>query len=328
MSGIHFDRKAALNELKNATFKRFLFQEIVIRLAQINSINPDAFGDNADYTRTVAINNCGLTSHQHYHHQNGDLNHHKHSEDDQHEHEDHVETGSISIYEPLTIFSKFTQLEELDLSSNSLTFIPDSVFSARNNKLRVIKLSFNKIHTIGSNAFSGLSRLRILKLNTNHIHRIGANALFPIIHDEILKARENIERTFPNQISVIAGNVAITMNEYIRERMIIRINLFDNHLTPKSFSNETFSLIKTPIHIKMNFNYITDIDENIYKPVLINQGTIELHNNKINCDPCTSVSNWIIGQDARKTFCAKCTCSNGVNLYDQAITNCELSNRR
>lgn len=311
LSGIHFDMKAKIGEMEANTFQGFLFEEIIIRLASIKTIHPDAFSDNIYHTRKIVINNCGLSSHSHNHHNHQDAH--------------HVDDTSVSIYEPLSIFSRFTKLEELDLSSNNLTFIPDNVFSRRQLNLRVIKLSFNKIHTINSFAFSGLSNLRILKLDTNHIHKIGANALFPVIDNNLISKGEEIVDSNINQISLIIQDTEITLTDYNRERSIIRINLFNNHLTTESFDNQSFSLLKTPIHLKMNFNQMTDIPEDVFKPVLTNHGSVELFKNKINCGNCHGISNWILNADANRKFCQKCSCYDGSQFYSQTVSDC---NRR
>lgn len=71
-----------------------------------------------------------------------------------------------------TIFQSLINLEELDLSRNSLSHLDSRIFSS-NKKLKVLTLSENDLYKLEKNLFSECSRLERLILYSNNLTSLG-----------------------------------------------------------------------------------------------------------------------------------------------------------
>lgn len=99
-----------------------------------------------------------------------------------------VEKFHFTVFNLLYVNLSRNEIENLDSSS---------IFGAH-PKLQVLDLSLNRIGSIGSNAFDGLSELRVLKLNENQLKVITESVFAPLIRLIDLELCGNLIERFEN----------------------------------------------------------------------------------------------------------------------------------
>ncbi|XP_063239534.1 protein artichoke-like [Bacillus rossius redtenbacheri] len=82
-------------------------------------------------------------------------------------------------------FQESTSLKYLDLSFNSLSFLPDNMFYSLKN-LVILRLEHNMLYFLQSSLFINSTKLIILSLTGNRIHSYAPNVFAPLTQLEIL----------------------------------------------------------------------------------------------------------------------------------------------
>lgn len=140
-----------IDTLEEDTFAGFQFEKILIRHSTLRAIHANAFNNTANYTRQLAITQSRLAN----------------------------EKGAGNEYDIFNVLSGFLNIEQIDLSGNSLQIVPKNAFRSLNTKqqkLAVVNLQENEIREIGNNAFTQLANLEQLALNSNQISRVSTHA--------------------------------------------------------------------------------------------------------------------------------------------------------
>ncbi|XP_043281466.1 leucine-rich repeat-containing protein let-4 [Venturia canescens] len=96
-----------------------------------------------------------------------------------------IHNSSLAVVEESSLSSIGTGLTQLDLSQNSLVYVPSSALAKLHNLL-ILNLNHNKISDLKSNSFAGLDTLEILNLYGNKISTIDHDA-FTGLDDRKLK---------------------------------------------------------------------------------------------------------------------------------------------
>ena len=74
------------------------------------------------------------------------------------------------------MFDKFRHLESLSLANNSISSLPDDVFSSLSSRLADLDLRHNLLHTVTSRSLSGLTALTSLRLDHNQLTSVTSQA--------------------------------------------------------------------------------------------------------------------------------------------------------
>lgn len=110
-----------------------------------------------------------------------------------------LKTVSIKRLEEVLLrvrFDQFTNLENLDLSSNVISTVPESSFRL-NTKLTNLKLRNNYIHSFGASTFSTLRSLSSLDLSHNNIHSLDSPLFNTLNNLEYLNISKNALTNLP-----------------------------------------------------------------------------------------------------------------------------------
>lgn len=193
----------------------------------------------------------------------------------------------------LSFFKNLTRLEQLDISFNSLSFLPHDVFEAMPPQLRILNLTNNKMKSFNWGRLQHLKKLETLDLSNNLL------------------------ATVPRELS----NCSSTLRN-----LMLRNNRIQ-HLT-KHFLRGAFSLE----HLDLSSNKIQIIKKSSFPESVINNlRTLLLHNNpfKCNCDAVWFV--WWINQTqvtipllATDVTCAGPGAHKGRSLVLLDLYTCEL----
>jgi Leucine-rich repeat (LRR) protein len=184
------------------------------------------------------------------------------------------------------MLSSFTNLEEGYLIGSKLPFIPDDAFAisypiGEQIKLKKLDFSSNLIKSVGNFAFMGLPNLSTLSLYQNRIDFIG--------EDSFRFATSSTVR--------------------------LTLTLSYNALNGSSFEVGAFSYFDRPVDLYMEYNYITYLDEAVFRPFL-NQTVLNrlwLHGNPFVAD-CRM--QWLVND--KELFEVKVlgvTCQYGRNIF-------------
>ncbi|XP_066477414.1 toll-like receptor 7 [Tiliqua scincoides] len=148
--------------------------------------------------------------------------------------------------EYLSLFSNLTSLEQLDISDNSLSFIPPDAFDGLPSKLRVLRLANNKMKKFNWGKLQVLLHLEILDLSNNQLG------------------------TIPRELS----NCSKTLQKFIVQNNWIR-KLSNN------FLQGAFQLK----YLDLSFNRIKKVkNSSLPKDVINNLDTLLLHGNPFTCN--------------------------------------------
>lgn len=110
-----------------------------------------------------------------------------------------LKTVSIKRLEEVLLrvrFDQFANLENLDLSSNVISTVPESSFRL-NTKLTNLKLRNNYIHSFGASTFSTLRSLSSLDLSHNNIHSLDSPLFNTLNNLEYLNISKNALTNLP-----------------------------------------------------------------------------------------------------------------------------------
>jgi hypothetical protein len=193
---------------------------------------------------------------------------------------------NVNASEVFDMLSSFTNLEEGYLTDSKLPLIPDGAFAisypiGEQTKLKKLDFSYNLIKSVGNFAFMGLQNLTTLRLYKNRIDFIG--------EDSFRFATSSTERLF--------------------------LTLSNNALNGSSFEVGAFSYFERPVDLYMEYNYITYLDEAVFRPFL-NQTVLNrlwLHGNPFVAD-CRM--QWLVND--KELFEEKvlgATCQDGRNIF-------------
>uniref|UniRef100_A0A8C6Z360 Toll like receptor 7 n=1 Tax=Nothoprocta perdicaria TaxID=30464 RepID=A0A8C6Z360_NOTPE len=193
----------------------------------------------------------------------------------------------------LSFFKNLTSLEELDISFNSLGFLPAGVFKAMPSELRILNLTNNKLKTFIWEELMFLQKLKTLDLSNN---------LLPSVPAEL-------------------SNCSSTL-----QKLILR----NNHIQrlTKHFLRDAFNLT----YLDLSSNKIQIIKKSSFPENVINNlKTLLLHGNpfKCNCDAVWFV--WWINQTqvtipllATDVTCAGPGAHRGKSVVFLDLYTCEL----
>jgi len=164
-------------------------------------------------------------------------------------------------------FSGLSQLLTLLLNDNSLTIIPEDVFSRLNN-IAMLNLTNNNISAIKSNSFSGMPYLPTLYLSHNELTTIPQGLFDP------LGALVTLDLSY-NQI------IDIELNPFTALIQVNEIDLSNNRIN--SVRQDFFPTAHALTILNLGQNQITTIDRNTFNstPILLE---LNLSDNLLSAD--------------------------------------------
>ena len=145
-------------------------------------------------------------------------------------------------------FADLSTLEQLYLSGNSLTTLPEDLFDGLSS-LEQLNLSNNSLTTLPEGVFDGLSNLEQLYLHTNRLATLPAGVFDGLSNLEQLSLYNNILATLPagvfDGLSKLDG-----------------LGLYDNSLTtlPEDLFNDLSSLV----YLGLDSNFLRMLPENVF----------------------------------------------------------------
>lgn len=143
-----------------------------------------------------------------------------------------------------------TGLEELDLSDNDITSIPDNGLSALRS-LTTLKLQNNLLIAIADRAFVGLQSLSVLNISSNRMV-----ALPP----ELFQSPRALTELYlqNNSLSVLAPGLLEGL-----DRLEV-LDLSQNELTSTWINRDTFAGLVRLVVLMLGHNSLTKIDQNVF----------------------------------------------------------------
>ena len=253
-----------ITELKENTFKDITFDEITIENCDnLTKIHKNAFIETEFVTKGLYIKENFLLS----------------SDDN-------------SIFE---VFSKFINLEELQLEDNNITEIPSNAFQriiGYQDNLRNLSFSGETIKKIGSRPFSLLNGLTHLTIS---------NTMINYIPEDAFEFEEG-------------SNQQLTLELYL-----------NHQLNSSSFHQDSLTHFKRPVLINLGWpgNYFEYLDENIFRKFLSSnpQNKINLVNDLFDCNNCKNL--WLKYEPSLLERLVGLSCSNKKKFNDTGnFANC------
>ncbi|KAE8573054.1 chaoptin [Halyomorpha halys] len=160
--------------------------------------------------------------------------------------------------------SNFENIETLILDFNNLKELKSTVFSSSAHKsLKEVRLSFNKIPSIDSKTFSGLSNLETVGLHSNKIIKISENAFTDLIQKFSVYLSNNVieiieSKSFSNipklKMVDLHGNKLLTFDYTVFENVTT-----DNDPMTLNLSSNRIENLKVPTY-QRNPVYISVLD--------------------------------------------------------------------
>ncbi|RZF40048.1 hypothetical protein LSTR_LSTR002451 [Laodelphax striatellus] len=142
-------------------------------------------------------------------------------------------------------------LEELDLSRNELTSVPDNAFTSLRS-LQKLLLQENAISQLADRAFVGLVSLQLLNASSNHLL-----ALPP----ELFQSSRDLKEVYlnNNSISVLAPGLLEGLDQ------LQQLDLSHNELTSSWVNRDTFSGLVRLVVLNLGHNRISRVDSHLFQ---------------------------------------------------------------
>ncbi|XP_075227517.1 toll-like receptor Tollo [Lycorma delicatula] len=142
-------------------------------------------------------------------------------------------------------------LEELDLSRNELTTVPDNAFTSLRS-LQKLLLQENAIVQLADRAFVGLVSLQLLNASSNRLV-----ALPP----ELFQSSRDLKEIYinNNSISVLAPGLLEGLDQ------LLQLDLSYNELTSSWVNRDTFSGLVRLVVLNLGHNRITRVDSHLFQ---------------------------------------------------------------
>ncbi|WP_158996609.1 leucine-rich repeat domain-containing protein [Pigmentibacter ruber] len=199
---------------------------------------------------------------------------------------------------PVNAFLQLKQLEWLDLYSNNLENLDNSIFST-NKILRGISLADNKLNKLPTNIFSNLQELQELILDRNELENLG---------EDIFKNNSKLKELYisGNKLYFLPKNTFKNLRDleklYLSQNKftLLDADIFSNNINLKELSLEGNQISELPKEIfstLINLNYLSLLSnkiESLDNELFIYNSNIKklsLDMNKIKLLPKTIFSN-------------------------------------
>lgn len=142
-------------------------------------------------------------------------------------------------------------LEELDLSTNDISALPDNGFTSLRS-LQKMYLQENSIESMADRAFVGLVALQVLNASSNRLV-----ALPP----ELFQSTRNLQEIYldNNSISVLAPGLLEGLDQ------LLVVDLSYNELTSSWVNRDTFSGLIRLVVLNLGHNQISRIDTHVFQ---------------------------------------------------------------
>nr|CAD7205431.1 unnamed protein product [Timema douglasi] len=142
-------------------------------------------------------------------------------------------------------------LEELDLSSNDISGMPDNGLSSLRS-LQRLSIQDNAIDSLADRALVGLNSLQVFNASSNHLV-----ALPP----ELFQSSRDLKEIYlqNNSISVLAPGLLEGLDQ------LLVLDLSSNELTSNWINRDTFSGLVRLVVLNLAHNAITKIDSHVFK---------------------------------------------------------------
>ncbi|XP_014259123.1 toll-like receptor 6 [Cimex lectularius] len=159
-------------------------------------------------------------------------------------------------------------LEELDISANEISAIPDNAFTSLRS-LQKLLLQDNNIETMADRAFVGLVSLQYLNASSNRLV-----ALPP----ELFQSTRDLREIYLNNntINVLAPGLLEGLDQ------VLVIDLSKNELTSSWVNRDTFSGLVRLVVLNLGHNQLSKIDAQIFQDLYSLQ-ILNLEHNQIEC---------------------------------------------
>ncbi|CAC5369489.1 unnamed protein product [Mytilus coruscus] len=234
-------------------------------------------------------------------------------------------------------FDDLASLETLILHGNTISSLPDGLFSNNINLRRVSsnKILFrdlwdNDISTIAANTFDSLASLKFLDLNINTISSLPEELFSKNINLESVDLEENSLTSVPAQLFLSNINLEVidlSNNNFSSLPLgllssnikLEKVDLDDNKLSslPSGFFSSNVKLD----NIKLQENAFTTVSANIFMAVT-NIARLDLDDNQLLCCNMTDLFEWAALQ-TKATLYGDCTDFGIVtDIQEFDISNC------
>lgn len=172
--------------------------------------------------------------------------------------------------------ARLRHLQILSLSHNRLRHVPSYAFSPGQVALKWINLRGNKIESIDTHAFTGLSGLELLIVSENKLTLMGSN---------------------------VFGSLK-RMNK-------LQLVLDSNRLTTDSFAENPFNKKDGIKMLSLRKNQLSEVPEQL-RPILEGGGVIDMQDNRLICS-CASF--WLLRDQHSTNRCHNCLCDSGQDIW-------------
>ena len=168
----------------------------------------------------------------------------------------------LTLTHNFTALKFFPNIQELNLSHNQLTELPENIFNNL-NQLQILWLSGNQLTQLPENIFNNLNQLQILWLNGNQLTQLPENIFQKLIQLQTLWLSGNKLTQLPENIFNNLNQLeelSLSHNQLIQ----LPTNIFNNlnQLTELHLSNNKLTQLPENIFNNLNQLQILDLDDN------------------------------------------------------------------
>lgn len=207
-------------------------------------------------------------------------------------------SGSNSLGElPEDLFENAVNIETINLGGNKITNLPEKLFE-NNKKLKTLNLSANNLGTLPEKLFENNSNLETLRLDQTWLSSLPNNIFKNNTKLKSLSINENkltslTDDLFTNNSELefldLGKNELSSLPSSIGNLVKLKqLNAVDNKLTVLPTGVEKLEKLS---ELYLNYNNITNLDDNLWINLAKNSGKVYLVGNKLDSIPVEKIRN-------------------------------------
>ncbi|XP_055848500.1 chaoptin isoform X1 [Episyrphus balteatus] len=159
---------------------------------------------------------------------------------------------------PINALRNFTELSYLNMGYNTITEIPENIFTVWGSQLQTILLRNNKITHLHLGSFNGLDQIKEISLSFNDI-----TITNPYVFENVSQTLKILELSFA--VFPARSLESIDPLEALSPLTeLMWLGLDNNNL--KALSNESFAAMKELSYINLGFNHLKQIPQGLFIP--------------------------------------------------------------